>query len=80
VGADFPLFYDTGMRSGEDVVKAYAMGASFVFFGRALQFAIAANGEPGLTAFQELISQEVSLTLAQIGKTDLNNLQECLAR
>lgn len=79
VGADFPLFYDTGMRSGEDVVKAYAMGASFVFFGRGLQFAIAAMGEQGLTGFQELIAQEVSLTLAQIGKTDLSNLSDCLA-
>lgn len=79
VGPNFPLFYDTGLRSGEDVVKAYAMGASFVFFGRGFQFAIAAGRERGLAGFQDLISQEVSLTLAQIGKSDLGKLQECLA-
>lgn len=79
VGPQYPLFYDTGLRSGEDVVKAYAMGANFVFFGRGLQFAIAAGGEQGLAGFENLISQETSLTLAQIGKTDLSNLQECLA-
>ena len=51
VGAQYPLFYDTGLRSGEDVVKAYHMGADFVFFGRAMQFAIAAGGPQGLAAF-----------------------------
>ena len=34
LGDDFPLFYDSGIRSGEDVLKAYAMGANFVFLGR----------------------------------------------
>ena len=71
VGAKYPLFYDSGLRSGEDVVKAYEMGASFVFFGRALQFAIAAGGEPGLARFWELITEEVGLTLAQMGRTAL---------
>lgn len=79
VGPEYPLFYDTGIRSGEDVVKAYAMGASFVLLGRGLQFAIAAGGERDLTKYQDQISQETSLTLAQIGMTDLNNLQDCLA-
>ncbi|MGD9293387.1 MAG: alpha-hydroxy acid oxidase [Roseobacter sp.] len=71
VGAQYPLFYDTGLRSGEDVVKAYHMGADFVFFGRAMQFAIAAGGPQGLAAFWNLISEETSLTLAQIGRTRL---------
>lgn len=71
VGPDYPLFYDTGLRSGEDVVKAYEMGASFVFFGRALQLAIAAGGEAGLARFWDLVTEEVGLTLAQIGCTRL---------
>ena len=69
VGADYPLFYDTGLRSGEDVVKAYHMGADFVFFGRAMQFAIAAGGREGLTAFWDLVTEETGLTLAQLGLT-----------
>jgi len=79
VGTNFPLFYDTGLRSGEDVVKAYAMGANFVFFGRAMQFAIAAGGEAGLTQYCDLIAEEISLTLAQLGKTEMNGLSQTLA-
>lgn len=71
IGEGYPLFYDTGIRSGEDVIKAYAMGADFVFFGRAMQFAIAAGGRDGLAAFWNLIAEEASLTLAQMGRTAL---------
>ncbi len=69
IGPDYPLFYDTGLRSGEDVVKAYQMGASFVFFGRAMQFAIAAGGRDGLAQLWSLLAEETSLTLAQLGLT-----------
>nr|WP_298837403.1 alpha-hydroxy acid oxidase [uncultured Roseobacter sp.] len=71
LGPDYPLFYDTGMRSGEDVIKAYMMGADFVFFGRAMQFAIAAGGRDGLSAFWKLIADEASLTLAQMGRVSM---------
>lgn len=71
VGPDYPLFYDTGLRSGEDVVKAYHMGADFVFFGRAMQFAIAAGGRDGLAQFWNMLADETGLTLAQIGRTTL---------
>ena len=71
VGADYPLFYDTGLRSGEDVVKAYAQGANFTFFGRVLQFAIAAGGEEGLQELWKVLRDETSITLAQIGRRSL---------
>lgn len=80
VGDDYPLFYDTGIRSGEDVVKAYAMGANFVFIGRGLQFAIAAAGEAGLTRYTDIVAEEISLTLAQIGATGMSGLARTLAR
>ena len=73
VGADYPLFYDTGLRSGEDVVKAYAQGANFTFFGRVLQFAIAAGGEEGLHELWDVLKSEASITLAQIGERSLIN-------
>ena len=79
VGPDFPLFYDSGVRSGEDVVKACAMGADFVFLGRILQFAYAAGGEAGLAALWRVLLQEVELTLAQIGKTGFSDLGDALA-
>ena len=71
VGADYPLFYDTGLRSGEDVVKAYAQGANFTFLGRVLQFAIAAGGEEGLQELWNVLRSETSITLAQIGQRSL---------
>ncbi|AEI92659.1 alpha-hydroxy acid oxidase [Roseobacter litoralis] len=73
IGPQYPLFYDTGMRSGEDVVKAYHMGADFVFFGRGMQFAIAAGGRDGLEQYWNLLADEASLTLAQMGLTTLPN-------
>jgi len=79
LGPDFPLFYDTGLRSGEDVVKAYAMGADFVFFGRAMQYAVAAGGGPGLTQWWALLAEDISGVLAQLGRRNLLNLSSCLA-
>jgi L-lactate dehydrogenase (cytochrome) len=71
VGADYPLYYDTGLRSGEDVVKAYHQGANFTFLGRILQFAIAAGGEEGLNTLWDVLRNEASIALAQIGETSL---------
>lgn len=80
VGADFPLFYDSGLRSGEDVLKACALGADFTFFGRILQFAIAAAGEEGLLRLWDVLSQELSIAMAQTGLRSLKdkNLHQAL--
>lgn len=69
VGPDFPLFYDSGLRSGEDVLRAISLGADYVFFGRILQFAIAAAGEAGLTRLWEVLSRETDIAMAQAGVT-----------
>jgi (S)-mandelate dehydrogenase len=69
VGPDFPLFYDSGLRSGEDVLKAFDCGADFTFFGRALQFAIAAAGEDGLQKLWDVLSEELSSAMAQTART-----------
>lgn len=72
VGPDFPLFFDSGLRGGEDVIKAYAQGTNFAFLGRILQFAIAAGGEDGLKQLWQVLCNETSITLAQIGATSLD--------
>jgi L-lactate dehydrogenase (cytochrome) len=76
VGPDMPLFFDSGLRSGEDVLKALQTGADFTFFGRILQFAIAAGGEDGLHALWHVLSDELSIAMAQTGLTGLANLPE----
>ena len=75
LGPDFPLFYDSGIHSGEDVVKAYAMGADFVFLGRVVLFALAAAQEAGLTRIRDMLSEEIEITLAQTGQTGMRALQ-----
>lgn len=75
VGDDFPLFFDSGLRSGEDVMKALLYGADFAFFGRIMQFAIAAEGEAGLEQLWSVLSAELDTTMAQIGLLSLNQVR-----
>ena len=72
VGPEYPLFFDSGLRSGEDVLKVLYAGANFTFFGRILQFAIAAGGEPGLIRMWDVLSEEMSIAMAQTGLDRLN--------
>jgi len=71
VGPEFPLFFDSGLRSGEDVLKTLYAGADFTFLGRILQFAIAAGGEAGLERLWDVLSDELSIAMAQTGLTTL---------
>jgi len=76
VGADFPLFFDSGIRSGEDVLRAVDQGADFIFLGRILQFAIAAGGEAGLHAMWDVLSEEMSIAMAQTGQTQIKTASD----
>ncbi len=78
LGSDFPLFYDSGIRTGEDIIKAYAMGADFVLLGRPLLFAMAANGERGLNQISDVITNETSIALAQLGIRDMTAVNRSL--
>lgn len=73
LGPGFPIFYDSGLRSGEDALKALVAGADYVFFGRVLQFAMAAAGEAGLGRIWEVLSEELSIAMAQTGLRDLED-------
>ena len=67
LGTGYPIFCDSGFRTGEDVLKALTQGADFVFFGRILQFAIAAAGEEGLHRLWQVLTDELSIAMAQTG-------------
>ncbi|MEX2127498.1 MAG: alpha-hydroxy acid oxidase [Xanthobacteraceae bacterium] len=67
VGPDFPLILDSGVRSGEHIVKALASGADFVLIGRAMMYAVAALGREGPKAAIDLLTDEMLNTLGQIG-------------
>ncbi len=74
VGDDFPLLFDSGVRNGEGIVKALALGADFVMLGRALLYAIGADGARGLATLMDLLAEEVEVTLAQLGRSSVEEL------
>lgn len=79
VGDQYPLLFDSGVRSGEHVVKAMACGADFVFMGRPFSYAIGADQENGLQQLIELFNREISSVIAQIGCTDVEDINSsCL--
>ncbi len=70
--ANCPILLDGGVRSGEDIVKALASGASFVMLGRPFLFASAAAGPEGPGRLARTLVEEISVTLAQIGLTGVS--------
>ena len=60
---------DGGIRSGQDVLKAWALGARGTYIGRAMVYGLGAMGEAGVTKALEIIRNELDLTMAFCGKT-----------
>lgn len=73
VGLEFPIIFDSGIRGGEDVLKALALGANFVMLGRPVLHAMSAGGKKGLTSLFDAVSEDISVGLAQLG---LNTIQQ----
>lgn len=76
VGKGYPVLFDSGVRSGEDIVKALACGADLVMLGRPLMYALGADGARGLRTVLDILSEEVSVTMAQLGVTSIRSLDE----
>ena len=74
LGPEFPLIFDSGIRSGGDIVRALAFGADYVMIGRPLMYAIGADGAKGLRKIIEIIKGELSTTLGLVGLTDINEI------
>ncbi len=72
--SDCPIIFDGGLRSGEDIVKALASGASFTMLGRPFLFASSAAGPAGPDRFAATLVEEIGVTLAQIGLTSTGAL------
>jgi len=72
--AGFPIFIDSGIRNGDSVVKALALGADFVFLGRPFLYAIGAAGERGLKEVFALLEDDVSNVMAQVACKTISEL------
>ena len=69
------IIFDSGIRNGESIVKALALGADFVMLGRPFLYAIGGAGARGLHDVMELLTEQLDTTLAQIGKPDINDVE-----
>ena len=74
VSKNTELFLDGGIRRGEDIVKAHALGATAACSGRAWFWALAADGEQGVNRILEILEKEVEDTLALIGEPKLTDV------
>lgn len=75
VGDTLVLMLDSGVRRGADIAKALALGADFVFVGRATLYGVAAAGEAGAKRALSFLTDELDRCLAQIGCPDVNDLR-----
>ncbi|NMY69594.1 alpha-hydroxy acid oxidase [Pseudomonas sp. WS 5414] len=74
VGGQINVWFDSGIRSGQDVIKSLALGAQGVMLGRAHLYGLGAMGEAGVTKALEIIAKEMDLTLALCGYTDVQQI------
>jgi L-lactate dehydrogenase (cytochrome) len=78
VGKNIEVWMDGGIRSGQDVLKARALGAQGVMVGRAWLYALGAYGEEGVTKMLEILHKELDLTMAFCGRTDINAVDKSI--
>ena len=78
VGRDIEVWMDGGVRSGQDVLKARALGACGVLIGRAFLYGLGAHGQAGVTRALEILHRELDLTMAFCGRTDIETVDSSI--
>ncbi|MCK4203860.1 alpha-hydroxy-acid oxidizing protein [Brucella pituitosa] len=78
VGDKIEVHMDGGIRSGQDVLKARALGAQGVFIGRPFLYGLGAMGKEGVTLALEIIRKELDITMALCGKRNINDIDQSI--
>jgi L-lactate dehydrogenase (cytochrome) len=78
VGRDIEVWLDSGIRSGQDVLKAWALGARGTMVGRAFLYGLGAMGQAGVTKCLEILHKELDVTMAFCGHTDLRTVDRSI--
>ncbi len=68
IGGQTEIFLDSGIRSGQDILKALALGATGTFIGRSYIYGLGAMGEAGVTKALEILHKEMDITIALCGE------------
>ncbi len=74
VGDKIEVHLDSGIRSGQDVLKALALGAKGTFIGRSYVYGLGAMGQAGVTKALEIIRKELDMTMALCGRKDVRTV------
>lgn len=80
VDSQIEVHMDSGIRSGQDVLKARALGARGTYIGRAFLYGLGAAGEAGVTKALEIIRHELDTTMAFCGHTNIENVDQNIFR
>ncbi len=78
VGDRIEVWMDGGIRSGQDVLKAIALGAKGVLIGRAFVYGLGAMGEEGVVKALEIIRKELDISMAFCGRTDIRKVDRAI--
>ena len=78
VGSQIEVWMDGGIRSGQDVLKAWALGARGTLIGRAMVYGLGAMGEAGVTKALQIIHKELDVTMAFCGHTQLEKVDRSI--
>ena len=78
VGSQIEVHMDGGIRSGQDVLKAWALGARGSYIGRAFLYGLGAMGEAGVTKALQIIHKELDLTMAFCGRTRIEQVDKSI--
>jgi L-lactate dehydrogenase (cytochrome) len=78
VGNRIEVHMDGGIRSGQSVLKAWALGARGTYIGRSMLYALGAMGEEGVTKALQIIHKELDLTMAFCGHTDIKKVDQAI--
>ena len=78
VGKQIEVHMDGGIRSGQDVLKARALGAQGTYIGRAFLYGLGAMGQPGVEKALQIIHNELSLTMAFCGRTQMDTVDKSI--
>ncbi|MFA4913871.1 MAG: alpha-hydroxy acid oxidase [Burkholderiaceae bacterium] len=77
-GKDIEVWMDGGVRSGQDVLRAVALGARGVLIGRPYLYGLGARGQEGVRQVLEIIAKELDTTMALCGRRDIHNVDRSM--
>jgi L-lactate dehydrogenase (cytochrome) len=78
VGGQIEIHMDGGIRSGQDVLRAKALGAQGTYIGRSFLYGLGAMGREGVTKTLEMIQKELDISMAFCGRTDINAVDQSI--